>query len=64
MTSYSRGISEASVVLPEPDAPTSGDRLARLDVEGDTVEHVAIGVGARRRAGASSDATRVSAAGG
>ena len=48
MTSYSRGTSETSVVLPAPDAPTRATVSPGRDVEADAVEDVAVGVGRRR----------------
>ena len=46
VTSYSRGTSDASLVLPDPDAPDQRHGLARLDDERDVLEHITIGIGA------------------
>ena len=45
VTSYSRGTSAVSVVLPEPTAADQRHRLAGPDLEVDAAEHVDVGVG-------------------
>ena len=51
VTSYSRGISPASVVLPEPEAPTSATVSPGLQRQAQPGEHVAVGVVAEQRVG-------------
>ena len=58
VTSYSRGTSEVSTVLPEPVAPTTATRLAGRDLEVDVVQHEP------RRAGRGTRSRRPRSAGG